>query len=62
MTEKYSFERLARKVQIGRLRRLAEVALAAYDLGETRLTLLAHLFNMTFRVDTASGQPRPKYH
>jgi Ser/Thr protein kinase RdoA (MazF antagonist) len=32
---------------------LAGVALAAYDLPPVRLTLLAHRFNTTFRVDTA---------
>ncbi len=35
---------------------MALVALAAYDLPPARLTLLAHLFNTTFRVDTATGQ------
>ncbi|MEO6457283.1 MAG: phosphotransferase [Chloroflexia bacterium] len=38
------------------MRQLALVALAAYDLLPVRLTLLAHLFNTTFRVDTATGQ------
>jgi Ser/Thr protein kinase RdoA (MazF antagonist) len=38
------------------LRQLAAVALAAYDLPPSRLTLIAHLFNTTFRVDTATGQ------
>lgn len=50
------FEQLPRRTQIGRLRQLAEVALAAYDLPPARLTLLAHLFNTTFRVDTVAGQ------
>ncbi|HEX9990195.1 MAG TPA: phosphotransferase [Chloroflexia bacterium] len=50
------FERFHRRTQIKRLRQLAEVALAAYDLPPVRVTLLAHLFNTTFRVDTATGQ------
>lgn len=50
------FEQLHRRAQIGRLRQLAGVALAAYDLPPARLTLLAHLFNTTFRIDTATGQ------
>ncbi|HYP40466.1 MAG TPA: phosphotransferase [Chloroflexia bacterium] len=50
------FEQLHRRTQIRRLRRLAEVALAAYDLPPVSMTLLAHLFNTTFRVDTATGQ------
>ncbi|HVG00530.1 MAG TPA: hypothetical protein VND68_11880 [Chloroflexia bacterium] len=49
-------DQLYRRTQIRRMRELAEVALAAYDLPRTRLTLLAHLFNTTFRVDTATGQ------
>ena len=51
-----AFVRLPRRTQIGRLRRLAGVALAGYDLPPARLTLLAHLFNTTFRVDTAGGE------
>ncbi|HET6261194.1 MAG TPA: phosphotransferase, partial [Chloroflexia bacterium] len=50
------FERLHRRTQIKRLRHLAEVALAAYDLPAVSVTLLVHLFNTTFRVDTATGQ------
>lgn len=38
------------------MRQLALGALAAYDLPPVRLTLIAHLFNTTFRVDTADGQ------
>lgn len=56
MTAEDSFERLSRRAQIEGLRQLARVALAAYDLGAARLTLLSHLFNTTFRVDTAAGQ------
>lgn len=51
-----AFERLHRRTQIGRLRQLAVVALADYDLPPVRLTLIAHRFNTTFRVDTATGQ------
>src|SRR6187431_1778096 len=50
------FEALPRRTQIGLLRQLAEVALAAYDLPTFRVTLIAHLFNTTFRVDTATGE------
>lgn len=49
-------EQFHRRTQIRRMRELAEAALTAYDLPRTRLTLLAHLFNTTFRVDTATGQ------
>lgn len=54
--EEAPFEHLSRRVQIAKLRQLAGVALAAYDLGTVRLTLLAHLFNTTFRVDAKAGQ------
>ena len=53
------FERLDPRSQARRLRRLATTALAAYDLPAVpapRLRLLAHLYNTTFRVDTADGQ------
>lgn len=50
------FEGLSRRDQIRRLRRLAHTALDAYDVTAPRLTLLAHLYNTTFRVDTAEGQ------
>jgi Ser/Thr protein kinase RdoA (MazF antagonist) len=50
------FGRLNRRAQIGRFRELAEVALHAYDLPPARLTLLAHLYNTTFRVDMSTGQ------
>jgi Ser/Thr protein kinase RdoA (MazF antagonist) len=56
MTGQDSFEHLGRRAQIARLRQLARTALADYDLGTARLTLLAHLFNTTFRVDTGAGQ------
>src|SRR5579871_1259757 len=48
------FESLTKIGQIRRLKQLAETALSAYDLGETRLTSLMHFFNTTFRVDTCS--------
>lgn len=50
------FEQLGRRSQIRRLRRLAEIALAAYDLPTARLILLKHRHNTTFRVDTVDGQ------
>ncbi len=46
------FENLTRAGQVRRMKRLAENALASYDLGETRLTPLMHFFNTTFRIDT----------
>lgn len=48
------FESLTKIGQVRRLRQLAETALPAYDLGETRLTPLMHFFNTTFRVDACS--------
>lgn len=48
------FESLTKIGQIRRLRQLAETALSAYDLGETRLTPLMHFFNTTFRVDSCT--------
>lgn len=48
-------EHLPRRAQIARMRHLARAALAAYDLPPARLTLIAHLYNTTFRVDTAPG-------
>lgn len=38
------FEDLTRGGQVRRMRRLAETALAAYDLGEVHLTPLMHFF------------------
>ncbi|HUS16521.1 MAG TPA: phosphotransferase [Chloroflexia bacterium] len=38
------------------MRQLAEDALAAYELRPARLTLIAHLYNTTFRVDADGGQ------
>jgi Ser/Thr protein kinase RdoA (MazF antagonist) len=50
------FERLPRRTQVRRMRRLAEAALSDYNLPDRKLTLLAHLFNTTFRVDAADGR------
>ena len=49
-------EQLSRSVQIGRMRRLAEVALKEYDLPPVRLTLMVHRYNTTFLVDTTDGE------
>jgi Ser/Thr protein kinase RdoA (MazF antagonist) len=48
-------EQLHRRTQIRQMRELAEVALAPYDLPSARLTLIAHLWNTTFRVDADDG-------
>lgn len=50
------YAQLPRRTQIGLMRRLAGAALDAYDLAPARVTLQAHFFNTTFRVDTATGQ------
>src|SRR5438105_11219814 len=50
------FEDLTRGGQVRRMRRLAETALAAYDLGDVHLTPLMHFFNTTFRIDASSGE------
>ena len=50
------FEHLSRRRQVARLRRLAAAALAAYDLPAARLSLLAHGYNTSFRVDTTGGR------
>jgi Ser/Thr protein kinase RdoA (MazF antagonist) len=49
-------EQLPYRTQVARFRALAAIALAAYDLPAARLTLIAHRYNTTFRVDTATGQ------
>jgi len=51
-----SFETLTNAGQLWRLRRLAAMALAAYDIQEPRLTALQHEGNATFRVDRANGK------
>jgi Ser/Thr protein kinase RdoA (MazF antagonist) len=48
-------EQLPYRTQIARFRTLALAALAAYDLPPSRLTLIHHRGNTTFRVDTATG-------
>jgi len=42
--------------QLGRLRRLAETALAAYGFQPARLVPLAHMENTTFQVDSPGGE------
>ncbi|MDP9300125.1 MAG: phosphotransferase [Actinomycetota bacterium] len=51
-----TFETLSFRGQLGRLRRLAEDALAEYPLQRARLVPLTHSENTTFRVDTPSGE------
>jgi Ser/Thr protein kinase RdoA (MazF antagonist) len=46
-----SFENLTRTGQIRRMKRLAETALAAYELEDITLKPLQHFFNTTFQVD-----------
>jgi Ser/Thr protein kinase RdoA (MazF antagonist) len=50
-----SFTALSHRAQVGRLKRLAAVALAEYDLPEARLSPLAHAFNTTFQVTDAKS-------
>ena len=50
-----AYATLSRRSQLGRLRQLAQHALAAYGITQARLTLLRHETNTTFRVDTAGG-------
>src|ERR1700694_531607 len=45
------FELLPRSIQLRRMRRLAQTALAAYELESANLTPLQHFLNTTFRVD-----------
>lgn len=45
------FDELPRSTQIRRIRRLAEMALTAYDLEVVHITPLQHFLNTTFRVD-----------
>ncbi len=51
-----TFETLSFRGQLGRLRRLAEDALAEYRIQHARLVPLAHSENTTFRVDTPSAE------
>lgn len=48
-----SFTALSHRAQVGRLKRLAESALAEYDLPGARLAPLVHAFNTTFKVTDA---------
>ena len=48
------FELLPRNIQLRRLRRLAQAALATYGLEAASLTPLQHFLNTTFRVDVPS--------
>jgi Ser/Thr protein kinase RdoA (MazF antagonist) len=50
-----AFESLNMRGQLGRLRRLAAVALQRYDIPVARLVPLAHEENTTFRVDAETG-------
>lgn len=50
------FVELTQAGQVRRLRRVAEQALAAYDLPSYRLSPLEHMENTTFRVDTTDGR------
>src|SRR6476620_3437749 len=50
-----TFASLRRRGQLGRLRHLGHMALAAYGLDGARLTLLRHQNNTTFRVDAPGG-------
>ena len=50
------FEALSVRGQLGRLRRLAEAALADFGVRPAKLVPLAHLENTTFRVDAAGGE------
>ena len=49
------FAELTDRAQVHRLRRVASDALSSYPVEPTRLRLLRHDFNTTFRLDTASG-------
>jgi Ser/Thr protein kinase RdoA (MazF antagonist) len=50
------FEAQPRRTQIGQMRGLAHAALQAYNHPPYRLTLIAHLYNTTFRVDTETDE------
>lgn len=54
-SELQGFDDLPRNTQIRRIRRLAEIALAAYDLEVVRITPLQHFLNTTFRVDARAN-------
>ena len=48
------FEDLTRGGQVRRMKRLAQAALTAYDLGDVQITPLMHFFNTTFRLDSCA--------
>jgi Ser/Thr protein kinase RdoA (MazF antagonist) len=52
----HTFETLSFRGQLGRLRRLADEALATYGVQHARLVLLAHMENTAFRVETPGGE------
>jgi Ser/Thr protein kinase RdoA (MazF antagonist) len=54
--QRMSFADLSNRAQVGRLRLTALAALRQYPLEVSRLSLLNHGFNTTFRVDTTDGQ------
>src|SRR3712207_5927809 len=49
-----AYATLSRRGQLGRLRRLAQRALAAYGIEQARLKLLRHEHNTTWRVDAGA--------
>lgn len=53
------FTDLSRAAQVWRMRRVAEVALAGYDLDISRITLLQHWMNTTFRVEARPAGAHP---
>ncbi len=53
-----SFDELPRSVQLRRMRRLAQTALAAYAIDEAQITSIQHFLNTTFRVDVPVKKER----
>jgi len=50
------FQSLTLRGQVGRLRRVAEIALSRYDIGPYRLKKLGYLMNCSFRVEASAGR------
>ncbi|MCW3158437.1 hypothetical protein [Micropruina sonneratiae] len=50
------------RAQVGRLRRVAEAALASYSLPAGRLTFVSHGENTTFRHDSPTGRLLVRVH
>lgn len=50
------YEQLTHRGQVGRLKGLALEGLKQYPIQPIKVTPLVHLFNSTFRIDTADGQ------